>query len=102
MRDEDKPFVCVRNGWNIKISPRNVSGWLSFALWMAGFFAMTGLFAWAMAVEDKPVLHATYTGVFIVAAIVWSVVMIRWMMARSEMIDLAAIGREQSRAKRKG
>ena len=102
MRGEDKPFVCVRNGWNIKISPRNASGWLAFGLWMAAFFAMTGLFTWAMASEEKPVLHATYTGIFIVAAIVHAVVMIRWMMARSEVIDLAAIGREQSRAKRKG
>lgn len=102
MRDEDKPFVCVRNGWNIKISPRNVSGWLSFGLWMAGFFAMTGLFAWVMAVEDKPLLHATYVVIYVVAAIVHAVVMIRWMLARSEVIDLAVISREKSRAKRKG
>ena len=102
MREEDKPFVCVRNGWNIKISPRNASGWLSFGLWMAAFFAMTGVFAWAMAAEDKPVLQATWTGIYIVAAIVWTIVMVRWMMARSEVIDLAAIGREQSRTKRKG
>lgn len=88
MRDEDKPFVCYKRGWNIKIVPRGGAGWRAFGAWMAAFGIMLAGFLAIMATLGDSSIGIAVTAVLVVISIVWAVVMIRWMMARSEMVDL--------------
>lgn len=109
MRDEDKPFVCYKQGWNIKITPRNAEGWRLFAIWMVPFFAGTGAFIWISAAAEKhgwseaSILSFALLG-FLPATLLWAVAMIRWMWARSEIIDvngLIEIKRQQDTVRKK-
>lgn len=109
MRDEDKPFICYKQGWNIKITPRSAEGWRLFAMWMVPFFAATGLFvAISMQAEkhgwsDNSILLIALLG-FLPTTLIWVIAMIRWMLARSEIIDvngLVEIKREQDLARKK-
>ena len=88
MRDEDKPFVCYKRGWNIKIMPRGGAGWRAFGAWMAAFGVILAGFLAIMATLGDSSLGIAVTAAFVVISIVWAVVMIRWMMARSEIVDL--------------
>jgi hypothetical protein len=109
MRDEDKPFICYQQGWNIKIMPRNAAGWRAFGLWMLAIlmptFAMIPL---AARLDDTPyeyiVVWATVPFLLVMGVTIFA--MIRWMKARSEIVDLDAmleIKREQERqAKKRG
>ena len=109
MRDEDKPFICYKQGWNMKITPRNAEGWRLLALWMVPFFAATGLFVWIGFQAEKhgwsesSIALLAFLG-FLPATLIWTIVMIRWMKARSEIIDvngLIEIKREQDIARKK-
>ena len=106
MSDEDKPFVCYRQGrLGMKIMPRNAEGWRLFGMWMIVFMLMCGAYAWlvASAPEDDAFVGWVTFG-FLVVTTVWAVAMIRWMMARSEVIrldDVLAWKREQERSKDK-
>ncbi len=108
MRDEDKPFVCYKQGWNMKITPRNAEGWRLLAIWMMPFFATTGLFVWFSSTAEKngwseaSILWIAILG-FLPAVLIWSIVMIRWMKERSEIIDvngLIEIKRQQDAARK--
>lgn len=88
MRDEDKPFVCYKRGWSMKIVPRGVEGWRAFGLWMIPFGLMMAVFAAAIAaVEQGPAQIAIVIG-FVAVTTVWAIIMIRWMLARSEIVDM--------------
>jgi hypothetical protein len=105
MRDEDKPFICYRGGGGIKITPRNTAGWRAFGLWMAAF--ALAMIVWIAIVTR---LHsgatiAGLTGGYLVLVLIWAIAMIRWMMARSEMVDmnvLLQLKRELDEQKRRG
>lgn len=101
MRDEDKPFICYQQGrWNMKIVPRNAAGWWAFVLWMVGFFAMAGLFVLFMNGEPTKGTMIAMLILYVVATTAWAIAMIRWMKARSEIIDmedLLALKRERDR-----
>ena len=105
MRDEDKPFVCYRSGWwYMKIVPRNAAGWKAMALWVLALAPMAVLFAAVM--EKQPSTSATIAAILVYALfmILWGVAMIRWMLARSEIVDmrkLMAIKRRQDAEKRR-
>jgi hypothetical protein len=109
MRDEDKPFICYKQGWSMTITPRNAEGWRLFAIWMVPLFAATGLFVWISFQAQKHgwsetnILLLATLG-FLPATLIWAIAMIRWMMARSEIIDvngLIEIKREQDIARKK-
>ncbi len=88
MRDEGKPFVCVKRGWSINIKPRNAEGWRQFGLWMMAVGPMTCLFIWAMSTHPRPALIAIYVLLYVAAMLVWAFNMVRSMLARSQIIDL--------------
>ena len=88
MRDEDKPFVCYKQGWNMKIVPRGAAGWRAFGLWMASLGLMVAVFLAAMEALREPAMQTTAAVAFVVIVLIWAVAMIRWMMARSEIVDL--------------
>ena len=89
MRDEDKPFVCYKQGWNMKIVPRNADGWRAFALWLAALGALIGLFIGALALGLGQSGEIAAVVIFLLLTGAWTFAMIRWMLARSEVIDLA-------------
>lgn len=92
MRDEDKPFVCFKRGWAIQIVPRNGAGWRATGLWMIPFLALIALFIWGCAAMETRGLESRIGLVLVppllVATGVWAVAMIRWMKARSEIVDI--------------
>lgn len=88
MRDEDKPFVAYKRGWSFKIVPRGAAGWRALALWMVPFAIMVVVLMVAIeAIGDSPAQFALMIG-FIALNAVWAILMIRWMLARSERVDL--------------
>ncbi len=97
MSDQDKPFVCYRNGLNMKIVPRGRQGWRLFGLWMAFLMLLVGLFIATLALELGDAMEIAAEVVFLVLTGVWIVAMIRWMLARSEVIDLARPAKEPRR-----
>jgi hypothetical protein len=107
MRDEDKPFICYKQGWNMKIVPRNASGWRALAFWMGVLLLPTFAFLpLAFRLDDTP--HESFVlwaliPLFLVTGLI-GFAMTRWMMARSEIVDvdgLLEIKREQDRAKKR-
>lgn len=96
MRDEDKPFVYYKTGSGFKISPRNAAGWRAFVAWMLAFFCATGIFVWATVAADnagwgdrKMLLLLTVP--FLCVTAIWVFAMIRYMKARSEIVDMDSL-----------
>ena len=96
MRDEDKPFVYYKTGSGFKISPRNAAGWRAFAVCMFAFFGATGIFVWATVAaeragwEDSKMLLLV-TAPFLCVTAIWVFAMIRYMKARSEIVDMDSL-----------
>ena len=109
MRDEDKLFVYYKAGSGVRISPRNAAGWRAFAVWMFAFFGAMGVVVWATAVADsagwgdgKMLVFITLP--FLLLTAVWVFAMIRYMKARSEIVDvdsLLQLKREQDAKKKR-
>ena len=103
MAEDDKMFTCIKSAMNIRITPRNAAGWRALGLWMAGFFAMLAIFLVSIERVRAGAARGGLTALFLLATAIWVVTMIRWMMARSEMIDvkeLLELKRELDRQKR--
>lgn len=88
MAEPEKLFICYKGGGGIKITPRNAAGWRAFGLWMGAFAAVSGLFVLIVTRHISPHGVAYTTASFVVFMLVWAVSMIRWMMKRSEMVDM--------------
>lgn len=105
MRDEDKPFIFYRTGkWSFKIAPRNAEGVRATIFWVLALIPVTGLFMWMMNGAQTDALTTLYIILYIAAIVLWSLAMMRWMKARSEIVDfeeLLQIKREQDRAKKR-
>ena len=105
MEDKDKPFICYQSGWSLKIVPRGAAGWWSVAAWMLALAPICGLFIWAMSRDPSRGQQIALVAAYLAALALWSVAMIRWMRARSEVIDVAellALKRERDRAAARG
>jgi predicted Kef-type K+ transport protein len=111
MRDEDKPFICYQqNKWLFQITPRNLAGWRSFGLWMLSFLAATACYLALVTALEARGVSETVIGFlaipYLIATVMWVIFMIRWMKARSQIIDanaLAQFKQEQERkAKKRG
>jgi hypothetical protein len=105
MRDQDKPFICYRNGkWAIRIQPRNAAGWKAMALWLLALVPGVVLFAMVMANEPSRSATTATVILYLLFMALWAALGIRWMLARSEIIDveaLLAIKRKQDADERK-
>lgn len=88
MREEDMPFICVKRGWQMNIKPRNAEGWRQLAFWMLALVMITAPFIWAMSTHPRPALVAVFLLFYLGAVGTWTINMIRWMLARSQVIDL--------------
>jgi hypothetical protein len=108
MRDEDKPFICYKSKWSIKIMPRNAAGWWYMIYWMLPFFAMVAATIWISAAlksngTDEQKIVAIVLAGFVVLTTIWTIALIRWTKSRSEIIDmdeLVALKRDLDRNKR--
>ncbi|MFC3100186.1 hypothetical protein [Altererythrobacter lauratis] len=104
MADKDKPFVCYRQGrWAMKIMPRGGEGWRLTAMWMLSYALLSGLYVWIVAGRpDDETFVGQITAGFILVPAIWAIAMIRWMLARAEVInldELLALKRERERDK---
>lgn len=102
MRDEDKPFVLYRRGpWNFNIVPRGRKGWVLMGLWLALLAPVVAAFElYAGAHEGEPEFFVAL-GLFLAAILVWTMAMIRWMKARSEVVDVDRMLELKREAERK-
>jgi hypothetical protein len=105
MREEDKPFVCYKSKWSMKIVPRNAEGWRYLFYWMVPFFAIIAVNMWVSAAleangADDQKIVTFVAPVFLILITIWTVALIRWTKNRSEIIDmdeLIALKRELDR-----
>lgn len=88
MRDEEKPYVAVRNGWMVQITPRNAAGWRGLGAWLLALMVMTGGFVAVVSTEPGETVVLAITVLFLLVTVGWCILMIRWMMARSEIVDM--------------
>jgi len=88
MTEQDKPFVCYKSGWNLKIMPRNAAGWAALALWLLLLAGPTGLFIWLMSRQPSEAQMTAYVTGYVLLTLGWSLAMLRWMYLRSEVIDM--------------
>lgn len=111
MSDDRKMFLCVRSSkFSMKITPQTAAGWRAFGYWMLAFFVLTGLMVWGtVALEAKGFggdqIAWRVVVPYVIATLAWTVSMVRWMCARSDIIDLADIAawkREREAAARRG
>jgi hypothetical protein len=106
MREEDKPFICYKSKWSVKIMPRNAAGWRYTLYWMLPFFAMVAGTIWISTIlesngTDEQKIVAVVVTSFVVLSTAWAVALIRWTRNRSEIIDmdeLVALKRELDRS----
>ena len=102
MRDEDKPFICYKSGWSMKIVPRNAAGWWRLFAWLGTLAPLVGAYIWWMSREHSPERVGLVTVAYGAALVGWSIAMIVWMKARSEIVDmneLLDLKRERDRAR---
>lgn len=105
MRDEDKPFICYKSKWSMKIVPRNAAGWRYMLYWMLPFFALLAGSIWLSAVletqaMDEQKIVSIVAPAFILLTSAWAIALIRWTKNRAEIIDmdkLVAIKRDLDR-----
>lgn len=102
MRDDDKPYLCVRNGWAVQITPRNREGWRGLAAWLLALMLLTGLFVGVISSGPGHWAIAAITAIFLIVTAGWTILMIRWMMARSLMVDAEDLARYKRDQRRKG
>ena len=105
MAEEDKPFICVKSGWSMQIKPRNGQGWRLFGLWMSALLPLCGFYMWSLSGKPSASRIAIATLLYVLAMTGWAFAMIRWMMARSEMVDmkeLLKLKRELDEQKQRG
>lgn len=98
MRDEEKPFVCTKNGISFNIMPRNRAGWFYLSLWILLALVLALLFGWVMEGAEVTSLASIMVIVaFALAMTVWAVAIGRWMYVRSEIIDVRELTEKKRR-----
>lgn len=93
IRDEDKPFICYKSKWSMKIVPRNAEGWRYMLYWMLPFFGMIAFNIWVSAAMDANGMDdqnivVIVVPVFLILTTIWALALIRWTKNRSEIIDM--------------
>ena len=88
MRDEDQPFILYKSGFGFRIVPRNAAGYRATFVWLALLAPIVGAFAYVMSHVEDGTTHAVATGAYIAAMLAWSILGIRFMKARSEVVDM--------------
>ena len=101
MSDDEKMFVYTKRGWSVNIMPRNARGWLALLAWMVPLVPVVALYGWAMEGGDNAI-RVTATFGFVVLLAIWTLLMVRWMKARSEIVDIDELLKERDRRQNGG
>lgn len=88
MTEQDKPFVCYKNGWNLKILPRGLAGWRALLLWLLVLAVLSTPFVWLMARQPSNAQLTAYVMGYVLLTVGWSLAMLRWAYLNSEVIDM--------------
>ena len=89
MSEPEKMFVAYRAGrWSLSIVPRTAAGWRALIVWMLMLAPMTALFAWFAGTEPEGAALWLGTSAYLGLIILWSICMVRWMLARSDRVDM--------------
>ncbi|MFM5953591.1 MAG: hypothetical protein ACKOPE_04720 [Novosphingobium sp.] len=105
MPEPEKPFICYKSKWSMKITPRGRAGWIATGPWMLAMLALTGTFVWSMGGKPTGAEVAAYVAGYTLAMGFWAIAMIVWMKAHSEVVDmdeLLELKRELDRQKQSG
>ncbi|WP_143738160.1 hypothetical protein [Erythrobacter donghaensis] len=99
MRDADKPFVMYRRSrYNFNIVPRGAKGWVQLGIWLVLLAPPTIAFeTYADALEGTREFYIAL-GLYLLTVLVWSLALIRWTMARAEVIDIEKLLRDQRKS----
>jgi small-conductance mechanosensitive channel len=101
MAEQDKPFVCYKNGWNLQIMPRNWVGWRALMLWLLVLAVPTAPFVYLMARQPSDAQVTAYVIGYVFLTVVWSLAMLRWMYLNSEVIDLKELLKRELEARKR-
>jgi hypothetical protein len=102
MPNQEKLFVCVKNGWAMNFSPIGLAGWRALGWWTLSLLPIIGVFLSIIATGPSPVVEAVIGIAFLAVLGLWTWAMIRWMLPRSDVIDaneLLELKRERDRQK---
>jgi len=77
MCDEDKPYVALRNGWMVQITPRNAAGWCGLGAWLLPFLVLAGVFTAVVSRELGDTVQFALTGLFLLVTVGLCIQMIR-------------------------
>lgn len=105
MAEQEKPFICYKQGWNMQIVPRGRTGWTYFALWMSSLIPLVLGFTALLSTEPTGAWEIAVVVGFLLLVTIWAIAMIVWMKNRSEVVDmneLMKIKRELDAKKRRG
>lgn len=100
MRDEDKPFILYKSGFGFRIVPRNAAGYRATFVWLLSLVPVVGAFIYAMSQVEDGISVAIAIALYTAAMLTWVILGVRWMKARSEVVDmreLLEIKRERDR-----
>lgn len=100
MRDEDKPFILYKSGFGFRIVPRNAAGYRATFVWLLSLAPVVGAFIYAMSQVEDGISVAIAIALYTAAMLTWVILGVRWMKARSEVVDmreLLEIKRERDR-----
>lgn len=100
-----KDFIAYKNGWQLKIMPQTSRGWKHMAVWTLILLLPTVPYgALATMVDDTPneaiALWALVPYFLILGLLMWW--MSKWMLARSEVIDMEEFAQWKRDKARKG
>ena len=72
----------------VQITPRNAAGWRGLGAWLLPFLVLAGVFTAVVSRELGDTVLFALTGLFLLVTVGLCILMIRWMLARAEIVDL--------------
>lgn len=101
MAQDEKLFVCHKNGWIVNFQPRNAAGWRALAFWLLSLVPPAGLFMLGSSGKPNNVQAVAFLLLYLVSLVVWAWLFMKWMFARSEIVDLRQQGDGTARINRR-
>lgn len=98
MSGEETLFVCYRKGWQFNCQPRGRAGWLALAAWTLPLLPLGLGLAWLLLRFPDSALPIGIA--FTLIVLLWSAVMAVWIVSRSEMVDLRAQPKPETRRRK--
>lgn len=90
-QSEKRMFLCVKNGILFNIIPQNAAGWRALILWtliLLSPFLPSAIVSAALENTAYAYLISWLDPAAIVLMLILCVVMVRWALARSDVIDV--------------